>query len=419
MWLLVFSVLAALSISALCSLMEAALLSLQPSQITDISTRWPKIGKIWAGFKEQIEKPIAAILILNTTAHTIGASVAGAEFGKTFGEKWIWAFSLVFTLLMLQFTEILPKSAGVRFNRQVAIWIARPLTWLIYLLAPVVHFVHGVNRILFGGDTQAKATATLEEITALAGLARLTHEISPRQERIIEGGANISQITVRAIMRPRIEIEALDVNTPPEQIVDSVVMSGFSRLPVYEEDPDNIIGFVYIKDILRQLHLDLPIELTKLMRPAPLIPETLPLDQLLQVFHRERTQMAIALNEHGSTVGLVTMEDVLEEFVGEIYDEHRHAEEEITKRNETSWFAHGTTSLRDLLETVDRLELRPEIPEEINTISGLMQKLLDRIPSPDDSVQWHDLKLLVITMEGNRIDRVLVTIEAETEEATE
>ena len=141
------SVIAALLISALCSLMEAALLSLRPSQIASISHRWPHIGTIWRDFKANIERPIAAILILNTAAHTIGASVAGAEFDRVFGDEWIWVFSLVFTFLMLQFTEILAKGVGVRYNRQVAVSVTRPLTILIRVMQPVVMFVHGVNRI--------------------------------------------------------------------------------------------------------------------------------------------------------------------------------------------------------------------------------------------------------------------------------
>ena len=136
MWLFVLAVTGALLISALCSLMEAALLSLRPSQIAEMSSRSPRIAAVWRRFKAEIERPIAAILILNTAAHTIGASVAGAEFNALFGDQWIWAFSLLFTFLMLQFTEIMPKSAGVRYNRQVAIRIARPLALLVRRVTP-------------------------------------------------------------------------------------------------------------------------------------------------------------------------------------------------------------------------------------------------------------------------------------------
>ncbi len=414
MWLFLFSVLGALLISGLCSLMEASLLSLRPAQIAEITARRPRIGKIWTGYKAEIERPIAAILILNTAAHTIGASVAGSQFDALFGSKWIWVFSLVFTMLMLQFTEIMPKSAGVRYNQRVAVLIARPLQWLILGLLPVVHFVHWVNRLFSGWQpTEEKPGATLGEITALAGLARLSKEISPRQERIIEGGTRLSSMKVRGVMRPRVEIEALDVDTPSRDVAEAVVESGFSRMPVYESNLDNIVGFVFIKDVLRDLYTDGLIELRKLVRTAPLVPETLPLAQLLHTFHKERTQIAIVLDEYGGTVGLVTMEDVLEEFVGEIHDEMRRGEEEIVRRDEHSWLVNGATSIRDTLAAIGREELRSQIPAEVNVIGGLIQKLLDRIPDVDDQTTWKGIGLKVVRMENRRIDRVLVTLEEE------
>lgn len=414
MWLFLLSVSAALLISGLCSLMEAVLLSLRPSQIAEISSRSPQVGIVWQRFKAEIDRPIAAILVLNTAAHTMGASVAGAEFDALFGDEWIWVFSLVFTFLMLQFTEIIPKTAGVRYNRQVAFWIARPLTLLVHLLLPVVYLIHWIGRVVFGGKrSQGEPDTTLEEITALAGLARLSKQISPRQEQIIEEGARLSGTKVRAVMRSRVDIDALDIDTPPREVVGAVVMSGFSRVPVYEGDLDHIVGFVYIKDVLRQLHMGWPIELRTLLRPAPFVPETLSLDRLLQMFRKERTQMAIILDEYGGTAGLVTMEDVLEELVGEIYDEHRRDEEETARRDETSWLVSGTVNVRDLLEMVGLPELQSATPQTANTVGGLIQWLLGRIPNVGDHTSWNGLLLEVTHMEGVRIDRILVSVEEE------
>ena len=146
MVLLLASVSFALLISALCSLMEATLLSLTPTQVAGIATRRPQLGRIWKELKEPIDRPISVILIINTTAHTIGATVAGAEFDKLYGDRWIWIFSLVFTGLMLQFTEILPKTLGVRYGQQIAIWIGRPLRTLVVAFHPVIQMVRWINR---------------------------------------------------------------------------------------------------------------------------------------------------------------------------------------------------------------------------------------------------------------------------------
>ena len=254
----------------------------------------------------------------------------------------------------------------------------------------------------------------MEDIAALAGLARLSKKINDRQKRIIEKGARLSRMKVRAVMRPRVEIDALEIDTPPQEVPGAVVMSGFSRVPVYEGDLDNIVGFVYIKDVLRQLHMGWPVELSTLLRPTLLVPQTLPLDQLLQAFHKQRTQLAIVLDEYGGTAGLVTMEDVLEEFVGEIYDEHRRDEElGIARRDETSWLVGGAFALRDLLDTVGRPELRSDVPDDVNAVGGLVQKLLDRIPDVGDCATWSGLEFKIVHMEGKRIDRVLVTTQQE------
>ena len=169
MALFVFSVCLALLVSALCSLVEATLLSLTPSQVAQLSQGHPKLGAIWQDFKSRIDRPIAAILLINTAAHTIGASIAGSQFDQLFGDEWILVFSLVFTYLMLQFTEILPKTLGVKHNRFLALLIARPLAAAVTVLAPVLYLVQWVP---FKGRRRNETTPAAEEIAALAGLAR-------------------------------------------------------------------------------------------------------------------------------------------------------------------------------------------------------------------------------------------------------
>ena len=182
MWLLILSVLGASLVSALGSLMEATLLSLRPGQIAEISAQMPRVAGTWQRLVVDIERPIAAILILNTAAHTIGASVAGAEFDRLYGDRWILIFSIAFTFLMLQFTEILPKGVGVRHSQLVAIWITWPLDLLVRVMRPVQALVHFVNRPFHGARPQAKRPTTSDEIIALTAFARLSGEIGAEQE---------------------------------------------------------------------------------------------------------------------------------------------------------------------------------------------------------------------------------------------
>ncbi len=410
MWLLIISVSGALLISALCSLMEATLLSLRPGQIAEIAARRPRIGRIWQRLKFDIERPIAAILILNTAAHTIGASVAGAEFDRLYGEKWIWVFSLIFTFMMLQFTEILPKGAGIRYSMSVAFWIARPLVLLTRVMRPIQVVVRLINLPFGGTRPPAELLTASDEIAALSGFARLSGEMSTQQERIIKRGTRLSNSKVRDVMRPRVDIDALEINMPPKEIIGAVAMSGFSRVPVYERDLDGIIGFIYIKDLLLELHMGREVQLRKLLRPAPMVPETLRLDQLVEMFRQERTKMAIVLDEYGGTEGLVTLQDVLEEIFGTIQDEHRGQEVEIVRRDETSWLVSGSASINELLETIGRSDIRSKVPADISTVGGLVQSQLDRVALVKDRTTWNELSLEVIDVDGLRIGHVLVTV---------
>lgn len=413
MWLLVVSVLGALLISALCSLMEATLLSLRPSQIAQIANRRPRVAAVWRRLAGDIERPIAAILILNTAAHTIGASVAGAEFDRLYGDKWILAFSIVFTFLMLQFTEIMPKGIGVRHNQLVAPWIARPLSWLVRATGPIQTLVHFINRAFSGSPPAAKHPDTCDEIVALTHFARLSGEISTEQEYVISRGTLLSTLRVRDAMRPRVEIDALDVETPAEEIVGAVAVAGFARVPVYERDLDDILGFVYIKDLLLELHMRRPLQLRRLTRPALFVDVNLQLDRLVTIFRDGQTQMAIVVDEYGSTLGLITLEDVLEKLVGTIHDEHRRDEGEFVRRDESSWLVSGAASVDDLLEMLERRELRSAIPSRVSRVGGLVQARLNRIAFPGDCATWAGLHLEVTETDGPQITRVLVTVAPE------
>jgi CBS domain containing-hemolysin-like protein len=230
MALLVFSVSLALGVSALCSLLEATLLSYTTSQVSALQTKRPRVGKIWQRFKDHIEKPIAVILVTNTAAHTIGATIAGAQFEQIYGEEWLIVFSIVLTYLMLQFTEILPKTIGVKYNHLLAPAIAPPLDLLVRVMRPILWFIHLVNKP-FERKSEI-ADTTLEEIAGLAASARLSQLIDPRQAEILHAASQIESLRVRQIMTPRVEIQYLRVGQPVEELLDILRNSPYTRLPL-------------------------------------------------------------------------------------------------------------------------------------------------------------------------------------------
>jgi putative hemolysin len=217
----------------------------------------------------------------------------------------------------------------------------------------------------------------------------------------------LGERTVRDIMRPRIDLDALDVETPPGEIIGAIAMAGYSRLPVYEGSLDHILGYVFLKDVLRHTWMGWPIELRKMMHRALFVPETMPLDRLLELFQKEKNQMAIVLDEYGGTEGIVTLEDVLEELVGEIHDEHRATRDTaFVRRDDGSWLVDGGAGIEDLAE---HLEIKADSgPRDYSTVSGLVLARLERIPATGDITQWQGLSIEVVDMDGRRIDKVLV-----------
>jgi len=212
-------------------------------------------------------------------------------------------------------------------------------------------------------------------------------------------------------MKPRIDIDAVDVETPQEELLGVIAMAGFSRLPVYDGDLDHIIGFVHLKDVLRQHYLGWRLELRKLVRPALTVPDTMRLDRLLVRFQEQRNQLAIVVDEFGATRGMVTLEDVLEELVGELLTDQRHGvEQQIVQRDATSWLVDGSVSIADLLERLGRQHLLAGAPRSVSSVAGLVLEILGHLPTAGEKAVWHDLSLEVIALEHQRIDRLVVTI---------
>jgi putative hemolysin len=319
-----------------------------------------------------------------------------------------------FTYVSLILGELVPKRISLHRAEGLAIFVAPLMQFVAAIARPLVWFL-GISTdavlMLLRVGIRPEPTVSLDDIEHMINTGTAEGVVEPLEKKLALGALRLGERTVRDIMRPRIDLDAMDVDTPPEEVLGTVAMAGFSRLPVYEGDLDHVIGFVHIKDLFRQQYLGWPIELRKLLHPALFVPETMPLDRLLETFQEKHNQLAIVLNEYGGTEGMVTLEDVVEEIVGEMRDEHRRYEEQkFVQRDEHTWLIDGAVSIPDLIE---RLELETDDSWEgrgFSTVSGLIMDRLGRIPSIGDTAEWDGLHLEVVDMDGKRIDRVLVTI---------
>jgi len=328
-------------------------------------------------------------------------------------------FVACFTYASLILGELVPKRISLHRAEGLAIFVAPILQLIATIARPFVWFLGlSTNTVLWALrlGKMAEPSVSLDDIEHLIDTGTAEGVVEPLEKRLALGALRLGDRTVRDIMRPRIDLDAMDVDTPPEEVLGTAAMAGFSRLPVYEEDLDHVMGFVHIKDLFRQQYLGWTIELRKLLHPALFVPETMPLDRLLELFQEKHNQLAIVLNEYGGTEGMVTLEDVVEEIVGEMRDEHRrHEEQKFVARDDQSWLVDGAFSVADL---VDRLDVSVNDGWEgrgFSTVAGLILDQLGHIPTIGDKAQWDGLDLEVVDMDGQRIDRVLITWRSEAE----
>ena len=321
MTLFIVSIAIALGVSFLCSIMEAALLSITPSKIAVIAERFPATGRICREFRKDIEKPIAVILILNTAAHTFGASIAGAEFDELFGNRYIWMFSLAFTVMMFQYTEILPKTLGVRFNLPVMAYTARTLKFLVWLMSPLIALVHLINRPFDPHKNERKEEKiNIGEITALATMAREAEQITTTQEQIIRNTPMLGKRTIEELMLPLEKVCMIPESASRLEIMNLMRKDQHSRYPVISRD-GQVIGCLYAKDLLFHQKE----EWRELMRPVKFIDISLSQLELIENVVKLDSKLLMVRDRNKKTIGMLTVNDALLELVGQEFPEASQA----------------------------------------------------------------------------------------------
>ena len=310
----------ALIFSFLCSLLESALLSVTPGFIGAFEKKSPKTGRLLRKLKQDIDRPLAAILTLNTMAHTIGAAGVGAQSMVVFGSGYVAVTSAVLTLLILIFTEIIPKTFGAIYWRELAPFSARTVQFMILLLYPLVFLCMALTRMI--SKEKKEHSFTREEFQAVAELGVREGQFREEESRIIKNLFLLRKLTGEDIMTPRTVMFALPADMTVGEAVKVPDMR-FSRIPIYEDDPDDIVGFVLKGDIYVEAsrgNHDKP--LIALRRDLPAAPETVSLIHIFERFLKQRQQAILLVDEHGGVAGILTMEDMIETLLGiEIMDE--------------------------------------------------------------------------------------------------
>ena len=317
--LLILYVSLAIGVSFLCSVLEAVLLSVSPAYMGTLSATKPKVADRLRSLKADVERPLAAILSLNTVAHTIGAAGAGAEAAAYYGEASIGVFSAVLTLGILVLSEIIPKTLGAVYWRGLAPLVARILPFLIWITIPLVWLSQGITKLIARGEKEGQVSR--EELAALAQIGTDEGVFDETEGRILRSLFRFRELTAGDVMTPRTVIVAHADTTPLSEIAQGDLR--FSRLPVYGSDRDDITGFVLKDEVLSAVaegRGDEPASV--LARDLLTVPDTLPLPDLFDQLLERREHLALVVGKYGGTAGVASVEDVIETLLGlEIQDE--------------------------------------------------------------------------------------------------
>jgi putative hemolysin len=361
------------------------------------------------------------VTVMGTLAGVIGGYLASKYLQPWFDSPtWLgriippaveaaFIVGLVIVYVELIIGELVPKALALRFTESAALLVSWPFEvmshasrWLVRLLTTSTRGV----LLLFGiRDFRDRTFVSEEEIKHLVREGQQQGVLDEAKVDLIHGVFAFSETPVKKVMIPRPKIFALDAATSPDDVARLIIESGFSRIPAYDGSVDNIVGLAYVKDVLRLLEKRQPVVLRKILHPALFVPDTKKVGDLLKELQKRRTHMAVVIDEHGSVTGLVTLEDLLEEIVGEIQDEYDWEERPIERLRDGSMVVEGTVSAADLRE-----KYNVPIPEseEFQTVAGFMLERLGSVPKGGEVVIFSDYRLTVVDIEKNRISRVKV-----------
>ncbi len=354
-------------------------------------------------------KLLATILVGNNLVNIAAASIATSLAIDYFGSRGVGIATGVMTFLILVFGEVTPKSYAIQNAEKISLRIAKPMNFLVRVLYPVVRVLTAITKPIInrlGGEMHLTPYITEEEIKMLVEVGEREGVIEKGEKEMIHGIFEFGDMEAKEVMVPRIDMICLSVDDSLEKAIDYVIKTGHTRFPVYEKNIDNIVGILNSKDLFRRKPDE---KIRDLVRPAYYIPESKKLDEILREMQDRKTQMAIVVDEYGGTLGLVTLEDIIEEIVGEIMDEYDKEEPKVQIINDGVAIVDAKADIGDLNEALDI-----DLPEEdFETVGGLMFNVLGRIPKPGDRVKINGNVMEVKTMRGRRISKIKVTKERE------
>jgi gliding motility-associated protein gldE len=409
-----------LGMSAFASASEIAYFSLSPSDLSELSEERTEQDKAINMLRDDSERTLATILITNNFVNVTIIMLCNYIFTSLvyFGEKAYWLQFLIVTVLLtfllLLFGEIIPK---VYSREDPLAFCRRSVSGILFFRRLFWVFESILLRSGFLASKVIKNDQQMLSVDELEHALELTDKNDIKEEqKMLQGIVRFGDETVREVMTSRQDIVALNINSPFSDVLKSIIENNYSRIPVYQNNDDNIKGVLYIKDLLPHLAKPTSFKWQTLMRPPHFVPETKRLDDMMKDFKENKVHIAIVVDEFGGTSGLITLEDILEEIVGEINDEYDEEDTSYSKLNYNTYVFDGKTLLSDvtkILEVDD--DYFSEIEGDADSLAGLLLEIKGDFPTMHERIEYRNFMFEILKVDGRRISKVKITISANNE----
>lgn len=395
-------------ISFVCSIFEAVLLSCNSTYITLLKKKGSAAGTILDELKARVDRPLAGILTLNTAAHTFGAAGVGASVVEVFGDKWLALCSVLLTLTMLYWTEMLPKTIGALYWKSLAPYCARPIRWMMIGTYPFVYSFNFIAQLLAKGRKADRITEEDIHIALEAGTK--AGVLDESEQEMVENIFRLGDRRVGVLMVPRVDMEWLDVNTPHSEIKQKVLASKFRQFPLCDRDVDQVIGIIDSRDMLEKALTSKKIDFTQMATPTLFVNEHQHVFELMNLFKKSHNTVALVTDEYGTIQGMITIDDIFNAIVKDIDQESGlGGKGQILKVNNRSFLLDGKLPIDEFKEIFHLETLPNEEKAAFRTLSGLCMTQLAAVPRKGDTFTIGSIRFEILKVRKRRVEKVLLT----------
>lgn len=401
-----------LMLSAICSATETAFSSCNRIRLKKLADDGNKSAKKAMNICDNFDKALTAILVGNNVVNISSSSLATVLFTEKFGKGSVGLATLVMTVLVLIFGEILPKSLAKENSERFSILMAAPLSVFMFIITPITAIFmgikSGVSKLV--GNKNSEPSVTEEELKYIIDEIQDEGVLEEQESELVRSALDFDEITISEILVPRVNIEGVELHEDMESIKKRFVQTKFSRLPVYDKDLDHIVGLIHQSDFF-EMYLKGKTDISLIMNKPLYITENRKISEILKQMQRKKVHMAVVLDQYGGTEGICTLEDIIEELVGEIYDESDEEDTSLVKISDGVYEASAELSVSDFLERTGLPE--DTIETERTSLGGWIMDMLDRLPEQNEVISCPPFEMTVKMEDEQKIDRIRFKISEE------